>query len=314
MAEGRWVNIPGKGKRWQQPSGELMMTKPGFGQGEFFQTRASQLLGGIGNLLRPLAGSASAGVDFEQYASPDGRATAQSSLLGRVPAPGTDSGWWRQAASAPAASSSPAAERAYQQEASRVAQLAAQNPELQRYEAARKIAAAQGATPEQVQSAEDLGMKIWAQRHGKLAASVKPGQAGYDVIQGVLNAGAMGEPMDLPFAPASPLGDQTIGSIPTYAGAADLQPVGTPLPRTQFNTPDNQFKAQMFNRFMQSQPQAASTAPPINPAEATYTGATNVQPIAAGGDISLNAFSFNTPAEQRRAALFEQLLNQSLTR
>lgn len=210
---------------------------------------------------------------------------------------------------------SPAAERAYQQEASRVAQLAAQNPELQRYEAARKIAAAQGATPEQVQSAEDLGMKIWAQKYGKtLAPKVKPGQAGYDVIQGVLNAGAMGEPMDLPFAPASPLGDQTIGSIPTYAGAADLQPVGTPLPRTQFNTPDNQFKAQMFNRFMQSQPQAASTAPPINPAEATYTGATNVQPIAAGGDISLNAFSFNTPAEQRRAALFEQLLNQSLTR
>lgn len=207
------------------------------------------------------------------------------------------------------------AERAYQQEVSRVAQMAAQNPELQRYEAARLKAVAPGATPEQVQSAEDLGMKIWAQKYGKtLAPKVKPGQAGYDVIQGVLNAGAMGEPMDLPFAPASPLGDQTIGSIPTYAGAADLQPVGTPLPRTQFNTPDNQFKAQMFNRFMQSQPQAASTAPPINPAEATYTGATNVQPIAAGGDISLNAFSFNTPAEQRRAALFEQLLNQSLTR
>lgn len=78
----------------------------------------------------------------------------------------------------------PAAERAYQSEASRVAQLTAQDPELQRYEAARKLAVAPGATPEQVQSAEDIGMQIWAQKYGKtLAPKVKPGQAGYDVIQ-----------------------------------------------------------------------------------------------------------------------------------
>jgi hypothetical protein len=31
MAQGKWVNIPGKGRRWQQPSGELMMEKPGIG-------------------------------------------------------------------------------------------------------------------------------------------------------------------------------------------------------------------------------------------------------------------------------------------
>jgi hypothetical protein len=30
-AQGKWVNIPGKGRRWQQPSGELMMEKPGIG-------------------------------------------------------------------------------------------------------------------------------------------------------------------------------------------------------------------------------------------------------------------------------------------
>lgn len=326
MAEGRWVNIPGKGRRWQQPSGELMMTKPGFGQGEFFQTRASQLLGGIGNLLRPLAGPASAGVDFEQYASPAGRATSQNALLGRVPAPGSDSGWWRQstassgAASSSAGTSSSPAERAYQQEVSRVAQMAAQNPELQRYEAARLKAVAPGATPEQVQSAEDIGMRIWAEKYGKtLAPKVKPGQAGYDVIQGVLNAGAMGEPLDLPFSPASPLGDKALESIPTYEGASDLQPVGTPLPRTQFDTPRNQAQAQMFNRFLQSQAQVSSIAPPVNPAEATYVGATNVQPIAAGGDVALNAFSFNTPAEQRRAALFDKvifdkLFNQAMSR
>lgn len=211
--------------------------------------------------------------------------------------------------SARSGQSAPAAERAYQTEKSRVAQLAAQNPELQRYEAARTIAAAQGATPEQVQSAEDIGMQIWAQKYGKtLAPKVKPGQAGYDVIQGVLNTGAMGAPADLPFAPTSLLGTNAMQTIPSYEGQSDLQPVGTPLPRTQFGTPENQMQAQMFNRFMSQPAQPAVMAPPVNPAQATYEGATNVQPI---GDLSLSPFAFNTPAEKRRGELFQQLLNSA---
>jgi hypothetical protein len=87
----------------------------------------------------------------------------------------------------------PQEERAYQQEKSRVAQLTAQDPELQRYEAARLKAVAPGATQEQVQSAEDIGMQIWAQRNPTLAAKVKPGQAGYDVIQGTLAGQAVAE-------------------------------------------------------------------------------------------------------------------------
>ena len=86
----------------------------------------------------------------------------------------------------------PAAERSYQQEVSRTAQLTAQDPELQRYENARKIAAAQGATPESVKTAEDIGMQIWAKKYGGpggLASKVKPGQAGYEAIQGVLAPG-----------------------------------------------------------------------------------------------------------------------------
>ena len=207
-------------------------------------------------------------------------------------------------------SSSPAAERAYQQEVSRVAQLTAQDPDLQRYEAARKIAAAKGATPEQVQSAEDTGMRIWAERNKTLAGKVKPGQAGYDVIQGVLNAGAMGAPVDLPFAPDSLLGTNALQSIPSYAGASDLQPVGLPLPRTEFNTPQNQLQAQMFNRFLSEPSQPPVVAPPVNPAEATYEGATNLSPIDG---ISLDPFSFNTPAEKNRSDLFQRLLNSSLS-
>jgi hypothetical protein len=85
------------------------------------------------------------------------------------------------------------ADRAYQQEVSRTAQLTAQDPELKRYEDARIKAAAQGATPESVKTAEDIGMQIWAKKYGGsggLASKVKPGQAGYDVIQNTINPGA----------------------------------------------------------------------------------------------------------------------------
>lgn len=206
-----------------------------------------------------------------------------------------------------AAVSSPA-ERAYLTEKSRVAQLAAQNPELKRYEDARLKAVAPGATPEQIQSAENIGMQMWAKANPTLAAKVKPGQAGYEAIQGVINAGTMGAPADLPFAPASLLGTNAMQTIPSYEGQSDLQPVGTPLSRTQFGIPENQMQAQMFNRFMSQPAQPPVMAPPVNPAQATYEGATNVQPI---GDISLSPFSFNTPAEKRRGELFQQLLNSA---
>jgi hypothetical protein len=78
------------------------------------------------------------------------------------------------------------AERAQAAETSRVAQLTAQDPELQRYEAARLKAVGPGATPEQIQSAEDIGMQMWAKANPTLAAKVKAGQSGYEAIQGTL--------------------------------------------------------------------------------------------------------------------------------
>jgi hypothetical protein len=87
----------------------------------------------------------------------------------------------------------PVADRAYGQFVSRAAQLTAQDPELKRYEKAREEAAAQGFTPESVKTAEDIGMQIWAKKYGGpggLASKVKPGQAGYDVIQNTINPGA----------------------------------------------------------------------------------------------------------------------------
>jgi len=210
------------------------------------------------------------------------------------------------ASAAPASNS--AAERAYQNERSRIAQQVAQDPALSQYDRNRAAAVASG-DQAKMNAVRDEGMRIWAEKNPELAKKVKPGQIGYEAIQGVLGAGAMGAPMDLPFNPASVLGSNAVQNVPSYGGISDLQPVGTPLPRTQFGTPENQSQAQMYNRFMTGPYEAASAAPPTNPAEATYAGATNVEPI---GGMSLNAFSFNTPAEKRRGELFERLLKGTL--
>jgi hypothetical protein len=71
-----------------------------------------------------------------------------------------------------------AADRAYQQELSRTAQLAAQDPELQRYEKARSAAK----TQEEMNSVRDMGLAMWAKANPKLAAKVQPGQSGFDTI------------------------------------------------------------------------------------------------------------------------------------
>jgi len=98
--------------------------------------------------------------------------------LGNMPMPGSSSAPlngiqtgkygptdWNPSANplaAPPAPSLPPAERAYQQEASRVAQLTAQDPELQRYEKARSVAK----TQEEMNAARDIGMQIWQQKYG----------------------------------------------------------------------------------------------------------------------------------------------------
>jgi hypothetical protein len=183
------------------------------------------------------------------------------------------------------------AERAYQEEKSRVAQLAAQNPELQRYEVARKAAAAQGATPEQVQSAEDLGMQIWAQKYGKsLAPKVKPGQAGYDVIQKTLYPG--GAP--LPELPAESIA--MLNAI-APADATGIRPDITPMPGA----------LPVFSDASDDMYQAVMGIGGALPNPATQ----NPSPAAASPQqigLSFADASFQTPASQRRSDLFAQLL------
>lgn len=83
---------------------------------------------------------------------------------------------------------SPAAERAYQQQLSSTAQQVAQDPQLDAWSKQRALDVAS----KDYSKSEDMGMRIWAQKYGPgskndLASKVKPGQAGYDVIQQVLH-------------------------------------------------------------------------------------------------------------------------------
>jgi hypothetical protein len=170
-------------------------------------------------------------------------------------------------------SSSLAAERAYQQEASRVAQLTAQDPELKRYELARQKAVAAGPGSAAEQSAEDLGMQMWAKANPTLAANVKPGQAGYDAIQGTLagNAARAGQgfkmqeqlvptPQGFPTnVPAMPQGSgyatgynitQPLAQTPAISfGGQQQAPASTPATESIFGQP-SVMDEKMFEQFL----------------------------------------------------------------
>jgi hypothetical protein len=195
--------------------------------------------------------------------------------------------------------SSPAAERAYQQEKSRVEQLTAQDPELQRYEKAR----AGAKTQEEMNAARDIGMAIWAAKHGGLAKQVKPGQSGYEAIQGTLNAGSMGAPMEIAFDTSNVLGGKPMPQGLSYGTSTPTQiPGGTPIQGGGF--PKD--KAAMFERFMQGpaantptfQGSPLGNATPVG--QLNYGGA--VQPL--GNAISDDFYK--TDEARKLAALFAQ--------
>lgn len=290
MAEGKWVNIPGKGRRWQQPSGELMMTKPGFGQGEFFQTRAAEILGGIKNFISPpgyvprgplgtLPGGPTAATGKQKnsntFSDPAGREKITNAwgnlqspdfgyIAGQLPSYQDAQGnvydavsgrlMWRtgskgsSSASASNLGSRNPSERAYQAEASRVAQLTAQDPELQRYEAARKLAVAPGATPEQVQSAENIGMQIWQQKYGNTPMGQPGGAVGrnnplMDRTFGYQSGSAPGQQMGEPTIGPSPLVPQVDQSLnpasPNYIGGEGAPLMNFADPRFENMSPED---------------------------------------------------------------------------
>ena len=202
---------------------------------------------------------------------------------------------------------SPAAERAYRQEVSSIAQQAAQNPELQRYEKERAAAAAskdQG----KMDAVRDLGMEMWAKANPTLAAKVKAGQSGYDAIQRTLGAGQMGSPMNFGFDASSPLATTPPIAAPSYAGTTPASlPGATPLPSNAFSgmvtTPYDRFNAG----------QTLTSAPlgmPGAQIPGTYEGATGVQGM--GASLGATPSMFN-PSDEKAKALLEAFKNRQFS-
>jgi hypothetical protein len=194
------------------------------------------------------------------------------------------------------------AERAYQQEVSRVAQLTAQDPELQRYEEARQKAKLAGPGSAAEQSAEDLGMQIWAKKYGKpgdLASRVKPSQAGYDVIQRTLGAGQMGSPLNLPFDTNSPFGTTPPISPASYDAGKVAQGLGlSTVPRNAFAGAS----AAPYAGFSQGPTlQSAPLGFPSEMPTASYAGATGIQPMGSAVD----KFDPKGPEAQRLLEMFK---------
>ena len=219
----------------------------------------------------------------------------------------------------PADNSNPAANRAYEATKSSVAQQAAQNPEFQRYEQARQKAVAAGPGSEAEQSAEDIGMQIWAKKYGKpgdLASRVKPGQAGYDVIQRTLNAGQMGAPADLgAFTGTAPAGFLGSSGAPATSSYTGVTPVNLGMGAIGPNALTNAYNMQTassFNKFMDgptlsSQPLGAPTAS-IGEVP-TYSQLTQPQSYGLGA-IPGEEETFGSDASQKFANTYaKKLLN-----
>jgi hypothetical protein len=107
-------------------------------------------------------------------------------------------------------------DRAYEQEKSRVAQLTAQDPELQRYENARKAAQ----TQEEMNAVRDMGLEMWQSKYGSTPMGQPGGAIGTfnPLMQstfGYQTGGAPGQPQ----AQLSPDGQTVMGDLGTRAMA-----------------------------------------------------------------------------------------------
>lgn len=136
------------------------------------------------------------------------------------------------------------AERAFQAEKSRVAQLTAQDPELQRYEKARTAAK----TQEEMNAARDIGMQIWQQKYGNTPMGQPGGAVGRDnpLMQrtfGYQSGSAPGQQMGEPTLGPSPLMPQVDQALnpasPNYLGGEGAPLMNFADPRFENMSPED---------------------------------------------------------------------------
>ncbi len=188
------------------------------------------------------------------------------------------------------------AERAYQQELSRTAQLTAQDPELQRYERARSMAK----TQEEMDAVRDEGMRIWAAKHGGLAAKVKPGSTGYEAIQGASNPATASFLND-----EQVLGTQSFDPNTVLSTAQQIQGQFRP---NQALTDQEILAAQGYDPNIAMSSAGNIAFAPSSPTEAAMLKAVGG---AQGEYITpMSTTTFTNPLEQRKA-IFQNLLNRA---
>ena len=235
MAQGQWVNIPGKGRRWQQPSGELMMEKPGLG---FVQAQLSPLTNLLGGIFKssglPAYQMSGPGLqqlrqkNAETLSDPVGREKINKAwgslqspgfgyIAGQLPSYQDAQGnvydavsgrfMWRtrsntdQLASSAASGSQPPAPPLGTTTPAVLDPYAAQNRAYQQERA--RVEAMVKANPDMQKQeiadarakVRDQGMAIWAAANPELAKKLQPGQVGYDAVQQALIGNEAGEAM-----------------------------------------------------------------------------------------------------------------------
>ena len=191
-----------------------------------------------------------------------------SSTLSSLNSPGVQNRFIQDTGS----SSSPAAERAYQAERSSVAQQAKQNPDLQRYQDQAELARqalqgynpASGPLPGAAQTAQDMGMAMWAKKYGPgskndLASKVRPGQSGFGAIQNTLAASAANTDFQLPTQLSfTPPPSVTPTPFPMEALQSGFQVPGALTMADQLSTyPEfdpKKVDIGLFSKFMQANP------------------------------------------------------------
>jgi len=191
------------------------------GLGNELRYAGGQLLQGRTPYAKPAVGSIPPSANGESYRRAELR-LGDAARAGGGGGGGGNAGY-STSPGAPQTAFSPAAERAYAATKSSVAQQAAQNPEFQRYEEARKGAK----TQEDMNAARDIGMQIWQEKYG----GTKMGQQGGAVGStnplmartfGYQTGGAPDQQMGVPTTGPSPLVPQVDQSLnpasPTYLG------------------------------------------------------------------------------------------------
>lgn len=135
-------------------------------------------------------------------------------------------------------------ERAQAAETSRIAQLTAQDPELQRYDKARSAAK----TQEEMNAARDIGMQIWQQKYGNTPMGQPGGAVGRDnpLMQrtfGYQSGSAPGQQMGEPTLGPSPLMPQVDQALnpasPNYLGGEGAPLMNFADPRFDNMSPDD---------------------------------------------------------------------------